>query len=68
MEAGCSQGGVSGGIHRPLRGPNPVIDPVHVVGHAGVDARFVEPPAAVTPADDTVQVGHAILLTGQGPA
>lgn len=63
-----SAGVVSGGIHRPLGGPNPVADPVHVTGHTGVDAGLVELPAAVTPADDAVQVGHAILLAGQGPA
>lgn len=57
---------VSGG-HRPLWGANPVIDPVHIIGHAGVDAGLVEPPTAIAPADDTVQVGHAVLLAGQGP-
>lgn len=60
--------GGSGRIHEPLRGPDPVADPVHVVGHAGVDARLVELPAAVTPADGAVQVGHAVLLAGQGSA
>lgn len=73
----CQQGGdgwearpgmVSGGRHGPLWGPNPVIDPVHIIGHTGVDARLVEPPAAVAPADDAIQVGHAVLLTGQRPA
>lgn len=60
--------GGSGRIHEPLRGPDPVADPVHVVGHAGVDARLIELPAAVTPADGPVQVGHAVLLAGQGSA
>lgn len=64
-EAACP-GGVSGGICRPLRGPDPVVDPVHVIGHSGVDAGLVEPPAAIAPADDAVQVGHAVLLTDQG--
>ena len=61
-------GAVSGGIHRPLRGPYPVFDPVHVLGHPGIDTGFIKPPTAIAPADDAIQVGHAILLTGQGPA
>lgn len=61
-------GGVSGGVCRPLRGPDPVVDPAHVVGHTGVDAGLVEPPTAVAPADDAVQVGHAVLLADQGAA
>lgn len=61
-------GAVSGGIQRAFRGPYPVFDPVHVLGYTGIDARFVKPPTAVTPTDDAVQVGHAVLLTGQGPA
>lgn len=61
-------GGVSGAILSPLRGPNPVVDPVHIIGHSGVDTWLIEAPAAIAPADDAVQVGHTVLLAGQGPA
>lgn len=64
-EAGCP--GVSGGLCRSLRGPNLVVDPVHVIGHTSVDTGLIEAPTAIAPADDAIQVGHPILLTGQGP-
>lgn len=70
QQAGDGRGsvpqGLSGRVHRPFRGPNPVVDPVHVIGHTSVDARLVEPPAAITPADDAVQEGHTVFLTDQG--
>lgn len=47
-------GGVSGAILSPLRGPNPVVDPVHIIGHSGVDTWLIEAPAAIAPADDAV--------------
>lgn len=65
-EPGCPAGG-SGGSHKPPGRPYPVVDPVHIVGHTSVDPWLVEPPAAIAPADDAVEVGHAILLAGQGP-
>lgn len=57
----------SGGSRRSLGWSNAVVDPVHIIGHTGVDSWLVEPPTAIAPADDAIQVSHTILLTDQRP-